>query len=128
MSDKSIAQKLVIKSGQTVVFVNPPLGYLTSIGVLPAGVTVLQNPGRPVDFIQVFVANRKELEDQLPRLKTALKSPGSLWVTYHKGTSKTKTDINRDSIIAYARTLGLEGVAMISIDDDWSAARLKLTQ
>lgn len=26
---------------------------------------------------------------------------------------------------AYAQTIGLQGVAMISIDDDWSALRLK---
>jgi hypothetical protein len=51
-----------------------------------------------------------------------------LWVTYHKGTSKVKTDINRDTINAYASTLGMQGVAIISIDDDWSALRLKLIQ
>jgi hypothetical protein len=37
-----------------------------------------------------------------------------------------KTDIHRDTINAYAQTLGLQGVAMISINDDWSALRLKL--
>jgi hypothetical protein len=50
-----------------------------------------------------------------------------LWVTYHKGTSKVKTDIHRDMINAYAHSIGLEGVAMISIDEDWSALRLKLS-
>jgi hypothetical protein len=49
-----------------------------------------------------------------------------MWVTYHKGTSKVKTDINRDTINAYVHSIGLEGVAMISIDEDWSALRLKL--
>jgi len=46
-------------------------------------------------------------------------------VAYHKGTSQIKTDINRDSINAYASTLGFQGVAMISINEDWSALRLK---
>ncbi len=41
-------------------------------------------------------------------------------------SDKTVTDINRDTIAEYARTLGLEGVAMISVDDDWSALRLKV--
>jgi hypothetical protein len=36
-----------------------------------------------------------------------------------------KSIIHRDSINAYAQTLGLVGVAMISIDDNWSALRLK---
>ncbi len=39
-----------------------------------------------------------------------------------------KTDINRDSIVEYARSIGMEGVAMISIDEDWSALRLKLLE
>lgn len=128
MPDKSVAQKLLIKAGQTLLFVNAPRGYRTAIGVLPKGVAIVTTPTAPLDFIQVFVANRAELETHLPTLKTRLKPGGILWVTYHKGTSKVKTDINRDTINAYAHTLGLEGVAMISIDDDWSALRLKVTQ
>jgi hypothetical protein len=37
------------------------------------------------------------------------------------------TDINRDIIAAYTRTIGMVGVAMISIDDTWSVLRLKIT-
>lgn len=48
-----------------------------------------------------------------------------IWVIYHKGTSRIKTDINRDSINAYAQSIGLQGVAMVSINDDWAALRLK---
>ncbi|HEX7586822.1 MAG TPA: hypothetical protein VF478_00755 [Anaerolineae bacterium] len=78
-------------------------------------------------MIQLFVAHRRELETQLPKLKPHVKSTTILWVSYLKGTSKTKTDINRDSLHAYARSIGLEGVSLISIDDDWSAMRFKLT-
>ncbi len=124
--DKSVAQKLQIKAGRKVLFVSPPGGYLASLGELPAGVTLLEEPSEPSDIIQVFVKDRPELEAQLPVLKSALAPNGMLWVTYYKGTSKTKTDINRDTINAYAHTLGLEGVAMISIDEDWSALRLKV--
>lgn len=127
MSDKSIAQKLLIKTGQTLLFVNAPRGYTSALGHLPKGTTVIKTPTAPLDFIQVFVANRAELEAQLPALKAQLAPKGMLWVTYYKGTSKVKTDINRDTINAYAHTLGLEGVAMISIDDDWSALRLKVS-
>jgi hypothetical protein len=125
VSEKSIAQKLLIKPGRQVLFVNPPEGYPELIGPLPEGVTVLADAGAPVDLIQVFVKNRAELEEQLPRLKGLLKPGGLLWVTYYKGTARVKTDIHRDTINAYAHTLGLEGIAMISVDEDWSALRLK---
>ncbi|MBI5563702.1 MAG: DUF3052 domain-containing protein [Chloroflexi bacterium] len=126
MSDKSIAEKLLIKAGRSIYVVNAPRGYATRLVPLPDGVKRVKTPTAPVDLIQVFVANRAELEAQLPALKPWLAPGGLLWVTYTKGTSKIKTDIHRDTINAYAATLGLQGVAMISIDEDWSALRLKV--
>jgi predicted CoA-binding protein len=125
LSDKTVAEKLMLKEGRTVLFVNPPKGYKSLLGELPKGVKVLKSPTQPADMIQVFVADRQELEEQLPKMKAALAPKGMLWVTYHKGTSKVKTDIHRDTINAYAASIGLQGVALISIDDDWSALRLK---
>ncbi len=126
MSEKSIAQKMFIKPDSRFLLVNPPAGYLAQLGELPQGTVLLNDSSSIVEVIQVFVANRAELEQQLPRLKELLAPKGMLWVTYHKGTSKVKTDINRDTIYAYAHTIGLDGVAMLSIDEDWSAFRLKL--
>jgi len=126
MSDKTIAQKLLIKEGKHVLLINAPKGYKTALGALPAGAKVVSKAAVPVDVIQMFVANRQEMEAELPKVK-ALAGPQSLiWVTYLKGTAKTKTDINRDSLHAYGRTVGLEGVSLVSIDDDWSAMRFKL--
>ena len=76
--------------------------------------------------MQLFVTARKELEAQLGSLKSALQPKGLLWVTYPKGTSKVKADINRDTIAEYAKTVGLQAVAMVSVDDTWSALRLKI--
>ena len=125
MSEKSLAQKLSIKPGSKFMLVNAPSGYTTQMGDLPEGVMLLRDSSSLVDGIQVFVANRAELEAQLPALARLLLPKGMLWVSYYKGTSKVKTDINRDTINAYANTLRLQGVAMITIDDDWAALRLK---
>jgi hypothetical protein len=125
MSEKSIAEKLSIRPGSKFLLVNPPDGYVTRMGELPEGVELLNNSSGRVEAIQVFIANRAELEAQLPHLAGLLSPKSMLWVTYHKGTSKVKTDINRDTINAYAQSIGLQGVAIISIDDDWAALRLK---
>jgi hypothetical protein len=126
MSEKTIAEKLSIKPGSKFLLINPPSGYVSQMGALPEGVDLLSDSTNRVEAIQIFVANRAELEAQLPRLFGLLTPKGMLWVTYHKGTSKVKTDINRDTINAYAQSIGLQGVAIISIDDDWAALRLKL--
>lgn len=126
MSEKTVAQKLLIKPGYKVHFIAAPDGYETVLGRLPEGVKVTDTLDKSLDLIQLFVDDRKSLETQLARVKLILSPAAILWVTYHKGTSKVKTDINRDTINAYAKTLGLEGVAMISVNEDWSALRLKI--
>ena len=125
MPEKTVAEKLLIKEGYRIAIVNPPAGYLDSMGKLPAKVTKVDIAAGNLDSVQAFVTSRIELEASLAGLKAALKRDGLLWITYPKGTSKAKADINRDSINAYAQTVGLQGVAMISVDDTWSALRLR---
>jgi hypothetical protein len=128
MSEKTVSQKLLIKPGYKVLFWRAPADYDRLLGDLPAYVMLAKDFAEPVDLIQVFAVNRKDLEDQLSQIKPVLRPETVLWVTYHKGTSKVKTDINRDTINAYAQTLGLQGVAMISVNDDWAALRLKFAR
>ncbi|MEE8318115.1 MAG: hypothetical protein V3R36_00600 [Dehalococcoidales bacterium] len=125
MPDKTVARKLMIKDNYSVRFINEPPDYRITLGQLQDTVTVLTEPSEPVNLIQIFVISRRELEAQLEDLKPALKPGGLLWGTYPKGTSRNKADINRDTINRYARSIGLQGVAMISVDDTWSALRLK---
>ncbi len=117
MPDKTVAEKLLIKAGCRILIVDPPSGYLSTLGRLPDKVTLLDQQAASADLVQLFATSRKELEAKLPLLKTAVKPNGLLWVTYPKGTSKSKTDINRDSINTYARSIGLQGVAMVSVDN-----------
>lgn len=124
MPEKTIAQKMFVKEGMRLLFVNTPKGYQADFH-LPKGGKVVKASAAPVEFIQVFVANEKELKAQLPKLKKLLAPNGRLWVSYLKGTAKTKTDINRDTVHAYGKTVGLDGVSLISLDDDWSAMRFK---
>lgn len=127
MSDKTVAQKLLIKENYKVLFINEPENYKVILGDLPKDVTILTEPTKSVDFIQIFVTSKKELEENLNELKSYMSPKGLLWVTYPKGTSKIKIDINRDIIREYAKSIKLGSVAMISIDDTWSALRLKLS-
>jgi hypothetical protein len=126
--EKTNAQKLLIKESHRVLFLHPPQNNADLLGPLPAGVEIVKGMETPVDFILAYIVDRKELEKHLAQLKGLLKPNGLLWIAYYKGTAKTKTDINRDSIRAYGHSLGLEGVTLISLDDDWSAMRFKLAE
>jgi tRNA A37 threonylcarbamoyladenosine biosynthesis protein TsaE len=129
MSDKTIPQKLFLKAGQTFLLLDPPEGYLVLLGDLPAGVTLLTGlagPSGPVDVIQCFITTRAALDDLAPRLKAALKPKGILWLTYPKATGRLKTDLNRDILREIVIGFGLETVALFSVDETWSAMRLKI--
>jgi len=126
MPEKTVAEKLLFKPGKKILIVNSPEGMDALLGPLPAGIELLPEASVPLDIILVFVRDRREMETQLPRLKAALHPKGALWVAYYKGSARVATDIHRDSLNAYAGTLGMTGVAIISIDQDWSALRLKV--
>jgi len=127
MPDKTVAEKLLFKPGKKILIVSSPEGMDALLGPLPAGIELLTEASVPADIILVFVRDRREMEAQLPRLKAALHPKGALWVAYYKGSARVATDIHRDSLNAYAGTLGMTGVAIISIDQDWSALRLKVS-
>ena len=88
-----------------VIFINEPKNYRAILGELPINVTILTEPNTSVDLIQFFVTSKKELEEKLNDIKSNLNPKGLLWVTYPKGTSKIKTDINRDIIREYAKSI-----------------------
>jgi hypothetical protein len=95
----------------------------TAVAQMPAD--LLKEDDGPADVVLMFSMNRKELERDLPLAKEKLGDKGSLWVAYLKQTASKATDINRDSINAYLKENGITGVAMISVDGDWSALRAK---
>lgn len=124
MSDKTVAEKLHIKAGKSVTFFNPPENNEELLGGLDQDISISE--GDPADILLAYIEDREQLERNLLALKASIKDDGALWIAYHKGTSEVDTDINRDSIAKYARENGLKGVAMISINDNWSALRLKI--
>lgn len=126
MAEKSAAQKLLVKAGYKILLVNPPEDYTALLGELPPDVSFMERPVEPANLILLFARNRQELEAHLPGLQAALAPGGLLWVAYYKGSSRLKTDIHRDTIVAYAQTLGLQGVAMVAMDADWAGLRLKV--
>jgi len=126
-SDKTIAEKMHLKPGMTVLILDPPNGYLDSMGPLPEDVRMVHSPAGNIDIVQIFVKSLKEFESQIDRLKPALMPSSIIWTTYPKGTSGIETDLNRDIIWRRAKELGMEASANFAVDEVWSAMRLKMS-
>jgi len=73
----------------------------------------------------VFINNNKEYLDFLKKDLKNIEPDSVLWFAYPKGTSKIKTDINRDTIRVTGEAFGITTVTAISIDDTWSALRFR---
>ena len=73
----------------------------------------------------VFINNNNEYVSFLKKDLKKVAPDSVLWFAYPKGTSKVKTDINRDTIRETGETFGITTVTAISIDDTWSALRFR---
>ena len=73
----------------------------------------------------IFVNNNTEYLNFLKKDLNNIERDSVLWLAYPKGTSKIKTDINRDTIRVTAEEFGITTVTAISIDDTWSALRFR---
>jgi Protein of unknown function (DUF3052) len=124
-SAKSVTQKLGLKSGASLYVHRGPPDLAKLLGVIPEGASVAQDATAPCSLILLFVRNSTELVRELPYCIASLEPSGALWVAYYKGSSGKKTDINRDIIREHAMTVGFETVAIISVNAEWSALRLK---
>ena len=126
MSDKSISQRLFIKTGYRMALINAPDNFIDQMGNLPEKVIITRSVGKTTNIVQAFVDSKEKLIDFLDNLYKENKEL-IIWIAYPKGTSKVKTDINRDIISKIAQeNYSMKSVAMISIDEKWSSIRFKL--
>jgi hypothetical protein len=123
MPGKSIAQKLFLKPGKRLALAGAPREVAALIAPLPEGARLVRSGD--ADLVLGFVRSQRDLERDLPGLGKRVADGGALWLAYPKLTSKLAGDIHRDTIHAYARKQGWEGVSMIALDGDWSAMRFK---
>ena len=73
----------------------------------------------------VFINNNTEFLDFLNNNLIDIETDSVLWFAYPKGTSKIKTDINRDTIRKTGEGYGITTVTAISINEIWSALRFR---
>jgi hypothetical protein len=75
--------------------------------------------------VLVFARTRAELEAKVPAAVRQLAPGAVLWVFFRKGSRGAGLDMNRDSVWAVAEPLGLRPLGLVSVDDTWTAFRLR---
>ncbi len=122
MADKTMADKMYLMTAKSLAVFNGA-AHPGMVQQLPQ--ELISEGSDPADVVLVFALNQKELEQWFPAAMARLGEKGSLWIAYLKHSAPKATDIDRDSIYAYGKEHGVTAVALISMDLDWSAVRLK---
>lgn len=122
-SKRSLVEKLGIKPGHKVYLGNAPSDYGKTLGTLPKDATLLKTLKGPCGFIQFFTKNKDELESTFSNLKKNLEQDGSLWISWPKGASKIRTDLNENVVREIGLRNGLVDVKVCAVDDVWSGLK-----
>ena len=121
-SGKPLVQKLGIKAGSTIAILGAPRGYARTLGKLPQ-VRRRASAAGPLDFVQFFTAEKRELERRFAVLARALAPAGMLWISWPKQASGLATDLTEDVIRAIGLAHGLVDVKVAAVDEVWSGLK-----
>ncbi|MCW5851528.1 MAG: hypothetical protein KIT87_15760 [Anaerolineae bacterium] len=125
MADAALLKKLLVKSGMRVLVLNAPDGYLARLEPPPDGASLSTQAEGVFDLVQLFVAQKAQLDTVWQTVQSAVKPGGVVWLAYPKLSSKVKSDMTRDRGWETVRAAGWEPVTQIAIDDIWSALRFR---
>ena len=122
-SKRTLVDKLGIKPGARIIILNPPRDYEETLGELPPTTEVVDELEGRLDFIHFFTIEKSDLKRTFPSLRKALAQDGMLWISWPKGASKVKTDVNENIV----RDIGLENdlvdVKVCAVDEIWSGLK-----
>ncbi|HEU4673290.1 MAG TPA: hypothetical protein VFS32_10355 [Candidatus Limnocylindrales bacterium] len=129
--DPDVVRKIGLKPGMRVLLLNAPADYAIGLDRLVPDATVSSTDGdgffeaEAFDLVQLFCANRADLERLGEAAVAAVRPGGRLWVSYPKSGSSVETDLSRDVDWGPLRAAGWRAVTQVAIDPIWSALRFR---
>ncbi len=124
-SGTPLIKKLGIKPGYQLLVTGEPTAYWSWISPLPEGVAIRPKSGEAaLDFVHVFVKEKKLFEKELLRYKKSLKPDGMIWISWPKKSSKVITDLDENIIRNFALKNGLVDIKVCAVDEEWSGLKL----
>lgn len=122
--DTALLKKLRLSVDEPALLLNAPEEF----GVLmkKALKTKLHSePNGQYAYVQVFCYSCEDVAKFAPIAVSSCGHDNLLWMCYPKKSSKIKTDITRDMGWSELEKLGYVGIALVSIDETWSAMRFR---
>lgn len=115
------AGKLQYKENFDCLILNSPEAFNWPVGC------DVQRKKTAYDFELLFVRSLEELIGLLPEFRENA-DDRLRWIAYPKRTGGIQSDLSRDIIWAELENIAFQPVAMVSLDSDWSAMRIRPDQ
>lgn len=121
-SGTPLLKKLGIKAGNKIIVLKEPPAYWDWLSPLPEDVRAMTR-GTEIDFIHLFVKDKKNFEKEFLNYKKYLKKDGMLWISWPKKSSKIATDLDENVIREFGLKNGLVDVKVCAVDEIWSGLK-----
>lgn len=121
-SGTSLYKKLGIKPGDKVWFSGNPNGYESELQKAGA-FQLAPKLGTDHDFVHLFTTSRSDLTRSFPKLKSAIKPNGMVWISWPKKSSGIKTDLDENIVRELGLRTGLVDVKVCAVDEVWSGLK-----
>ncbi len=118
---KTTAQKLFIKSGDTLFLGGGHQGLHALLDPLPEGVILTEDLAEATAVV-LFAQDQKSLDGVLDDWLEPALGARVLWIGYPKGG---RSDINRDTIWKDVEARGHRLNANIPLSEEWSSVRVR---
>ncbi|EJO77221.1 YdeI/OmpD-associated family protein [Leptospira interrogans] len=119
----NLIKKMRLKKGNKLIVFDQEKVHTSS----PIGGVIFTDKISEAEGILFFADSASSLQSYLSKILKSIREESILWIAYTKKSSGTKTDLDRDHGWELLSKNGYEGVALISLDETWSALRFKKT-
>lgn len=123
-SGTPLLKKLGIKPETKLLLINQPADYYSLLEANVKDQSMKKN--ETPDLVHLFVKSNKEFEKEMKKLKPICKknSAITIWISWHKKSSRIATDLTEDVIRNYALKNDLVDVKVCAVSDIWSGLKL----
>lgn len=118
-SGAPLPKKLGIRAGSKVTLLDAPEGFISTLGILPAGVQFAKEPCQDCDVTLWFTRSSTKLESGLPEI-AGIAGNGKFWIIWPKKASGFESDLTQSVVRKAGLDAGLVDYKIAAIDRTWS--------
>lgn len=125
MDTAALFNKMGIRAGQHTLILNAPAEYQEKLEALPTGVEFASLPQDGYDCMHLFIQDANELDNLISKALASIPYDGLFWLSFPKRNARPETGLSREIVWDKMEKYGLQPVAQVSVDENWTAIQFR---